>query len=213
METLEFDHNVFNQGTQFNREADKALAIRFYMEAVPNQEKSTEAGRLICDDVPFIEIRVKGDRNNVQMRPVRPDDKQRFRDAWRAFESDQAAPVTGTPLKEWPAISKSMLLELNYLGFVTVEDLAGASDGVCSKMAGLQTFKQKAIAFLELSKSTAPIEQLMSKVTDLSNLVSTLQRQLAEQAELTKQLQTQNDALKAQAAQAPAPSATAVKKG
>lgn len=211
METLEFDHNVFNQGSQFNREADKALAVRFYMEAVPNQEKSVEAGRLICDDVPFIEIRVKGDRNNIQMRPVRADDKQRFRDAWKAFESDQAAPVTGTPLKEWPAISKSMLMELNYMGFVTVEDLAGASDGVCSKMAGLQTFKQKAIAFLELSKSTAPIEKMMSQIGDLNNLVQTLQRQLAEQAELTKQLQTQNEALKAQAT--PAPSATAAKKG
>jgi Mg2+ and Co2+ transporter CorA len=211
METLEFDHSVFTQGSQFNREADKALAIRFYMEAVPNQEKSTEAGRLICDDVPFIEIRVKGDRNNIQMRPVRQDDKQRFRDAWRAFESDQAAPVTGTPLKEWPAISKSMLMELNYLGFVTVEDLANASDGVCSKMAGLQMFKQKAIAFLELSKSTAPIEKMMGQIGDLSNLVNTLQRQLAEQADLTKQLQAQNEALKAQAT--PAPSATAAKKG
>lgn len=195
MDTLEFDHSIFSNHSA-RQEADRALAIRFYLEAVPNKEKSEAAGRLICDEMPFIELRVRGDRNNIQQRPVRPDDKNRFRAAWEAFEKNVETPVSGTPLKEWPAIGKAMLLELNYLGFHTVEDLANASDLVCSKMAGLTTFKQKALAFLELSKSNAPIESLTAQMKELSNLVSTLQRQLDEQTTLVGQLRAQNDALK-----------------
>lgn len=190
IEELDYDHKVFTQ-----READKQLAVRFYMEAVHNEEKSGEAGRPIYDDVEFIEKRVRGDRNNIVMRPARPDDKQQFREAYKDFKSGEESPLSGTPLKEWPSITKSMLEELKHLGFFTVEQLAEASDSVCSKFAGLQTYKQKAKVYLEFAKGNAPIEKYLGELQEIKNTMDTQKRLMEEQAEIIKRLEAQNEAL------------------
>jgi len=184
METIEYNHNDFN-GQQ--AEQDRALLVKFFSMPLRNEEKSLEEGRPIFDDVDMIEIRVRGTKDNIVQRPVRPDDKQRFRDAWRHHQDGEKATQSGTPLNQWPVMSTSQVEEMKYLGFVTVEQIAEANDSVVSKTSGLQTLKNKAKAFIEFSKGAAPIEQLQTKLAARDNDVETLQRQLAEtQAALTK---------------------------
>lgn len=189
METLDYDHSVFMQ-TEKQREADKNLAIRFFMDALQDPEASQKEGRLVARDVPFVEIRVRGDRNNIQIRPVRDDDKRRWPEVWRAFEAGMATPVTGTPLKEWPAVSKSFVMELNYLGYTTVEELANASDSVCAKVPGLQQYKQKAIVFLEFSKKSSEPGNIADQLNEMRNLIETQNRQLQEQSQIIARLQS-----------------------
>lgn len=164
IEEADFDVNLFAPGA---READKNLVVKFYLEALKDEAKSVEEGRPIFSDVEMVEIRVRGDRNNIVVRQARDDDRRRFRDAYVAFKDNKEIELTGTPLKEWPLISKSLVEELKYFGFYTVEQLSMASDSVCSKMAGLQTFKQKAILWLEMSKGGAPLEQQAAEIADL----------------------------------------------
>jgi hypothetical protein len=189
MEELEFDHNVF---TAQMREADRNLAVKFYSQPIKNDEKTAQEGRPIFDDTEMIEIRVRGDRNNVVQRPIRPEDKQRFRDQYRDYKDGKAAEASGTPLKEWPIMSASMVEELRFLGFVTVEQVAEATDSVCGRVPGLTTMKQKAKAYLEFATTTAPLERLNheleaqrsraeaaeASVADLAGRMATMEAQM-----------------------------------
>lgn len=187
----------FNHNDYVNPEADKQLAVKFFLHPLEDETASLAAGRLICNDTQFIEIRVRGDRNMIQQRPARPDDKRRFRDAWKAFEANEEVGHNGTLLKEWPSVSRSMVEELKYLGFYTVEQLAAASDGVCAKVAGLQNFKQKAILFLEAAKGAAPIDQLMKKLEEEKNEKAVMGRNLQDAVDAIRRLERQVEQLEA----------------
>jgi hypothetical protein len=195
MATLEYDHNDFNAQ---QAEQDRALLVKFFSTPLKNDERSLEEGRPIFDDVDMIEIRVRGTKDNIVQRPVRPDDKQRFRGAWQAHQAGEKAVQSGTPLAQWPVMSTSQVEEMKYLGFVTVEQIAEANDNVVSNTSGLQNLKNKAKAFIEFSKGAAPIEQLQTKLADSTNEVETLKRQLAENqaalAKLTARMDTEDKA-------------------
>lgn len=164
LEEADFDVNVFGANS---RDADKNLAVKFYAEPTKDEQRSIEEGRPIFTDTEMIEIRVRGDRNNIVQRIARDDDRRRFRDAYLAFKDNKEQEQTGTPLKEWPLITKSLVEELKYFSFFTVEQLAEASDSVCSKMAGLQTYKQKAKLWLEHAKGAAPLEKQAEQIKQL----------------------------------------------
>ena len=166
METLEYDHTVFNAQ---QAEADKALAVRFFRAPQKDESKSAKEGRPIFVDTDMIEIRVRGDRNNIVIKPVSDEIRSRFRGAWEAYSRGQNTTVEGTPLAEWPSMGAAMAEELKFLGFVTVEQLAQASDAVCGKVPGLTGMKQKAKVFLEYSKGAAPLEQLQARMAELES--------------------------------------------
>jgi uncharacterized protein (DUF3084 family) len=177
METLEYNHADFNAQ---QAEQDRALLVKFFTAPLRNEDKTLAEGRPIYDDVDMIEIRVRGTKDNIVQRPVRPDDKQRFREAWKHHQDGEKAVQSGTPLSQWPVMSTSQVEEMKYLGFVTVEQIAEANDSVVANISGLQGLKNKAKAFIEFSKGAAPIEQLQTKLDASANEVETLRRQLAE---------------------------------
>lgn len=190
LDTLDYDYKDHQSA-----EADKNLAVRFYLDAIHNEEKSKEAGRPVYDEVVFIEKRVRGDRNNVVQRPARDGEERQFAEAYRAFRNNEDPAVSGTPLKEWPTIGVAMLKELQHMGFHTVEQLANASDTVCGKFAGLQTFKQKAANYLAYAKEAAPIAKLEAVATEAKNEAEVLRRQLAELVKMTEMQAAQIEAL------------------
>lgn len=166
MEEIDYDVGVFNESA---KRADANLAVRFYTQAIQNDVKSTQEGRPIFDDVDMIEIRVRGDRNNVVQRPARDDDRKRFRDAYAAFKESREQTGSGTPLSQWPIMSTSLVEELRYFGFYTVEQVAEADEMALGRMAGLRAYKDKAKLFLEHAKGGAPIETLSKENEDLKN--------------------------------------------
>jgi hypothetical protein len=58
----------------------------------------------------------------------------------------------------------SMVEEMKYLQFFTVEQLAEANDDVCARVPGLVSLKNKARAYIELAKGSAPIEEMQRKL-------------------------------------------------
>jgi hypothetical protein len=181
VEVYDYDHNLFSvQGA-----GDEKLFVQFHKSFLKNEGESIAQGRPIFDDTIFVKIFTPGDRNNIIDRPATEIDKRRFAKQFAAFEGDKEQ-TTGTPLAEWPVVSRSMAEELKYMGFVTVEQLANAGDAALSKMAGLSSFKAKAAAYLELAAgSTKPIEKLTSDLEQvkaenerLAEAVRTLQGQL-----------------------------------
>lgn len=179
MQTLEFDHNVFDPQSA---EQDKHLAVRFFVMAVQDPEASAKEGRPIFKDVVHVELRVRGDRNNVVHKPVDEQIKRRFRDAWRAYEQGEELMQQGTPLAEWPAMSKSMVEELKYFGFFTVEHVANARDDVLSRFPGLRSVQQRAKNFLELAKGSAPLERMQKEIETERSEKEALKAQVADLA-------------------------------
>jgi hypothetical protein len=172
-------------------DADKSLAVKFYLEPIQNEEKTLEEGRPIFEDREMVEIRVRGDRNNIVIRPVRPDDKKRFRNAYMAFKDEDQKLRSGTPLSQWPLMSRSFVEELKFLGFYTVEDIAEASEISLSKVNGLRNFQEKAKSFLEFAAGGSPVTKLEARLDELqSNLEAALQQNARLNAALEEKSKT-----------------------
>lgn len=184
METLDYDHNLMQSD-----EGDKKLFAIFYGSFVKDEAKSQEEGRYVAVDTVFIKIHMPGDRTNIIDRPIRPTDQYRFPQQWARYKASQEQRADGTPLSEWPIISRGQAEELKYLGFSTVEQIANASDNV--SMMGLTDLKNKARVYIELAKgNTAPTEKMMAELKELSANFKVLQESHNMLLEENKKLAT-----------------------
>ena len=190
METYEFDHTMFNrQGA-----GDETLFVQFRMDFLPDEPESAKEGRPMFKDVEFIRIIVPGDRNNMVDRPASREDKARFPKQYTFFKEGKEQHGGGTPIAEWPLVSRAMAENLKYLGFHTVEQLAEANDSVMGShigVLGLSQLKQRAQMYIMAAKdSTAPIEHLTAenakKDTEIRMLKDALEELKKEVKSLNK---------------------------
>jgi hypothetical protein len=127
-----------------------------YTEAVELKVESEKAGRLICKDMPFIRITIPGDTNNIIERKLTEQDKQKYSKAWAEYQRGESQGFTGTPLEQWPQITRAQVKESKYFECHTVEQLAGLTDSHCQKMGmGFRDLREKAKAYLGVAESTA----------------------------------------------------------
>ena len=165
------------QGQRF---ADDRVFAQFYMHPRKNEAESLKQGRDIYDEVPYIKIMVPGDKDNIIQRPVRDQDKMRFPKQWQAFEANEEAPISGTPLSEWAFVNRGQVEELKFFGIRTVEDLANMPDSQSNKFMGINALKQKAKAFIEDAKMQAPIDELKAENDALRGQLDDMQKQIAD---------------------------------
>lgn len=151
--------------------------IEFYYKVREAKAESIEAGRPIFHEVPYIKIMAPGDKDNIVDRPVRDKDMQRFSKQWEAFGNSEAQQLEGTPLVEWPGVSRSEVEELKYFGIHTLEHLAGVNDTHMGKFLGLRALKTKAQDYLKAAENSAPIVRLRAENTQLRNEIDALRAQ------------------------------------
>ena len=173
---------------------DKHVYVKFYIRPVPDQAASDEAGRPIYKDREYVEIRTPGQQNNVVQRPVTDIDRERFRQAYRAFKAGEEEQTIGTPLTECSWITRSQVEELAHLRIRTLEHLAGLDDSVCSRYAGMYKLKQRAQQMLEQSEKSAPFTKMQSEYEELKNAHAALMDTVKEQSAIIKQLQADSAA-------------------
>jgi hypothetical protein len=161
-------------------EQDARLMAVFSMEAVEIHDKSEKEGRPIFEEQEFITIYVPGDKDNVVFRPVRPVDKVRFREKYRAFKDGQAQPETGTPLTSLPFMSKAQVLELAYYGVRTAEQLGGMSDANGQKVMGWQQLRTRVKNFLDAASGAAPALKLQAELEKRDNEIASLRHMIEE---------------------------------
>lgn len=161
-------------------EMDKRLFVRFSTIPKKNEAKSKEAGRPIFEDVEYIEILTPGERDYPH-RPVREGDKERFATQYERWKrTGEGEALEGTPLSEWPGITRSLVEELRFFNVRTVEQLAGMADSNCQKIMGGQTWKQKARDYLERAQANAPMEKMNAELATRDNEIATLKAQMKE---------------------------------
>ena len=160
MQTADFNHQDFESSAQ--SKLDENLLVKFFTKQRQDQAASKAEGRPIFKDVEYIDIKVPGNRSGGACRPATFKDKQRFPRHYAAYEQRKEMPVEGTPLAEWPIMSRSQVEELSYHNVKTVEQLVAMSDTLASQFMGMNTLKSKAKAWLEDSEETARINEIES---------------------------------------------------
>ena len=158
---------------------ESTLFVQFYTEALEFKAESEKAGRPIFKDVPFVRINVPGDMNNVIERKATKDDEVKFPRAWARYKSEETESVDGTPLEQWPQITRSTLKELKYFEVHTVEHLAGLSDSHLARLGmGFSELRNKAKAWLQAAEGTADVTAQAAENERLKQQMADLQAQI-----------------------------------
>jgi hypothetical protein len=175
--------------------ADSRLQVRFYKRAVKQDQESLAAGRDIYKEFDFVHICVAGDTLTEIDTYALQQHKQRFPIHWANYMNRVGADdeeVVGTPLSEWPLVSKSQAEELRAMKFKTVESVANASDQQLQRMgmaAGMSpyAFRDKAKAFLNLATSAAEVDKREQEI-------NALKEELAKKDAETAKMKAETDA-------------------
>jgi hypothetical protein len=175
--------------------ADSRLQVRFYKKPVHQEQESMDAGRPIYKEFDFVHICVAGDTLTEIDTFALQQHKTRFPIQWanymnRVGANDQE--VVGTPVSEWPLISKSQAEELRAMKFFTVEAIASASDQQLQRIgmaAGMSpyAFRDKAKAFLNLATASAETDKREQEI-------NALKEELAKKDEETAKIKAETDA-------------------
>jgi hypothetical protein len=179
--------------------ADSRLQVRFYKRPVHQEQDSLAAGRPIFKEFDFVHICVAGDTLTEIDTYALANHKQRFPIQWANYQNRLGAndeEVVGTPVSEWPIVSKSQAEELRAMKFHTVESIAGASDQQLQRMgmaAGMSpyAFRDKAKAFLNLATNAAETDKR-------ENEINALKEELAKKEQETAKIKAETDAKLAQ---------------
>ena len=114
-------------------ESDKtsvdANFVTFYRNAIQNGFKSKQAGHPVFEDVDYVRIVSPGGLNVIET-PVRSDHKARYPRLWANYQAamDGKAAQIGTPVTEWPLITRAQAETLKGMQIHTVEQIAACSD-------------------------------------------------------------------------------------
>ena len=154
------------------RNPDEHLQVEFYTHS-----------REPYVDQPFVRITVPGDKTNVVDRPVREEDRQRFPRQWLYFNmKNDGSDVIGTPLANWEKerpgdVNQNQIAELSILKFMTVEQVAMATDAQVQRIGmGATGLREKARLFLREQNQSASMGELEATKKQLAEL----QAQVAE---------------------------------
>jgi hypothetical protein len=127
---------------------------------------SEEAGRPIFKEFDFIRICVPGDNLSEIDTYAQESHKQRFPRHWAHYQNQEGSNQSfeGTPIEQWPQVSRSQADELRGIKFPTVESVANCSDQQLQRIgmiAGMSphSFREKAKAFLNLATDSAEVAQ------------------------------------------------------
>jgi hypothetical protein len=154
--------------------ADAQLHVEFY-----TKDNGANEGK------PYVRIMAPGDKTNIIDQPVRDDHKERFPRQWLYYQMQQnegAAQQIGTPLTQWhkdypEEINRDQIAELNILKFVTVEQLALASDTQLQRVGmGGVGLREKARLYLN-RKNRADSN---AELEDTKKQLAALQAQMAQ---------------------------------
>ncbi len=161
------------------------LSVTFYQHPVQNSAKTLEEGRPIFEDKDYVRIMVPGDKTTIIERPIRighqeKDDNNMFAREYNLYKQGKDQQVIGTPLSEWPVISRSQCKELEFFGVRTVEQLADMPDTAAQNFVGAGQLRDVAKRFISDAKDGAPLIQMQAELVSRDEKIEALEAQMGE---------------------------------
>lgn len=177
---------------------DDRLWVRFEYVPIKDEDATKRDGIPVFNQVPHIEIRTPGDRDNILYRAMTELDKRRFArryEEWLKTQND--IPLEGIPLSEVPIFSKAQIESFRYQNIYTLESLAQLSDSACSKSPGMQTARDKAKNYLDAALKGREASKLQAEKDELENRFKSQEQAVKDQAAVISELKAQLLALAA----------------
>lgn len=168
--------------------ADEALKPKgraipdFHIESVKNEHRSSQEGRPCYDDREQVRILIPGDRNSSPVEIVNDEHRARWPVEYAAFKAGMDAPIDGTPLNEWPPITRSQVKEFAHFNVFSVQDMAALNDSHIMKMPmGTRALRDQAKTFVEVAEhGTGPIARMVDENLRLRDENDRKDRTIAE---------------------------------
>ena len=119
--------------------------------------------------------------------------------SYEAWKGKRKAPITGTPIEEWPQVNKAQVKSILDANFRTIEDFAKANDeGLGLVGMGARELKRKAIAYLQSAKKHGAVSEKVTSLESQVEAINTEKEAMAARiAELEQQL-TKSPVIKAE---------------
>jgi hypothetical protein len=176
-------HNaVFGQPVSGAQEAamNQGVTAAFFIEPVINPKKSAEAGRPIADNEERVRLFLAGDQYTQPVHPVDQAIRDRFPEAYRVFKEKGEMHIEGTPIRQWAALTPANIAEFEAIKIFSVEGLAQIPDSSLQRVMGLREWREKARAYLAVSKDSAAAVKYAEENVRLNDEIGELKRQMAE---------------------------------
>ena len=168
--------------------AKEGRRVTVYMKelVIDSTGKATKTDRDLR--IPYVRIMRPGDQTSIIETPVREDHKQRWPEKWLYWQMaegivNEGENIPGWKVEDWPHLDgqPTLVRDLKYMRFYTVEQIAGASDAQLQKM-GIGGPGLRENARVDLRKKMG---------ADLSAEIKERDKQIAEQGAALKALQEQ----------------------
>jgi hypothetical protein len=154
---------------------DSRLWVKFVRRSRRNPHRSEQEGRPIYEPVDYIQIQQPGERDRLD-RPVREDDKHRFRRQWEAFQADAEQTPDGTPIVLLFPNEQHITEMLRDLKILTVEQLAQLTEqGITRLGMDGRKYVQRAKAAMDKSENTRLVSSLSHDLADAKDRVKVLE--------------------------------------
>lgn len=158
---------------------DENLLVRFYMHPRQDLEATAREGRPIWREAVYVTIMQPGNKDSIVTRPAREMDKQRFAKQFASFRQGEEQMPEGTPLSEWPGVSRSQIEELKFFNVHTVEQLANLSDSNAQNIMGYSLLREAASAYLEAAETNAFANEIAKERRENARRFEQMEAQMA----------------------------------
>lgn len=152
---------------------------RFFLKSVIDNDKTREEGSNVWMDAEYVEILMPNSRD-TWVGPVDQKHMDRWPKHYEAFKNGREAPVDGTPLDVWPAITPAVVENLKRANVKTVEALARMPETNVQRFGpDMLQLIHKARTYIENRDDTAEASKLVEENKDLRRQLEDLQAQVA----------------------------------
>lgn len=179
---------------------------RFFTDSVKDELASAREGRDIFKAEERVEIIMPGiSQITKPVFKVTSEHTDRWPEEYKKFKAGQEMSVDGIPLEQWPILKREQVLELKYLGFMTVEQVAEMSEHAIQRIPMMgRRLKELAAAYLDDEKASALVARTTAANARLESLIAEQNEKLANMSQLCERLSSELLNLK----NAPSPIAT-----
>lgn len=162
---------------------DGRMNVRFYARPVLDPQKSAQAGVPQKVTKIFVKIAEPGQRLTEVDREATERDKQQYAREWALYQQNKEQIPNGCPIELLFPADPSIAENLKAYGFYTVEQVANAGQGALLNIMGMQSWSNKAVAYLEQASKGVAFHQYQKDLDERDRQIKVLNQQL----EMTRQ--------------------------
>jgi hypothetical protein len=194
-QTKEDDMSELKQGSYTRTEGRQAGGTypRFFTDSVKDELASAQQGRDIFKAEQRVEIIMPGiSQLTKPVEKVNQSHIERWPEEYKRFKDGQEMSVDGIPLEQWPVLKREQVLELKYMGLLTVEHVAGMSETAIQRipMYG-RKLQRLAEAYLDEEKASALLLQTTASNERMERIIAEQNEKIANLSALTERLSSQ----------------------